>query len=76
MPLTEEIDNRFGAIYGEPAMSIVEFILFIAAACAIYFFMKPLQRRLQSYLFKFFKSKHRKPGAVIDISDYSKKDKK
>ena len=57
-------------------MTLVELFLFLAAAAAIYFVMKPLQRRLESYLLKFFKSKHRKSGGVIDITDYIKKDKK
>jgi len=55
-------------------MTIVEIFLFLAAAAAIYFLMRPLQRRLESYLLKFFKSRPRKPGSVIDITDYSKKD--
>ncbi len=56
-------------------MTIVELILFITAGAGIYFLLKPLQRRLEAYLLKFFPSKPRKRGSVIDITDYSKKDK-
>ena len=56
-------------------MTIVELFVFLAAAVAIYFLMRPLQKRLERYFLKFFKARSRGASSVIDITDYSKKDK-
>jgi hypothetical protein len=56
-------------------MTIVELFVFVLAVIAVYFLLKPLQRRIENYLYKFFRSKTRGSGPVIDITDYSKKDK-
>ena len=55
-------------------MTIVELFIFCAVATGIYFLLKPIQKRLERFLLKFFQAK-KKHGAVIDITDY-KKDKK
>jgi len=56
-------------------MTIVELFLFVLAGVTIYVLLAPAQRRLESILYKFFGSKARGSGPVIDITDYSKRDK-
>jgi len=56
-------------------MTLAELFIFLVAAAAIYFLLRPLQRRLESFLRKFLKARPREPGDVIDITDHSKKDK-
>jgi hypothetical protein len=34
-----------------------------------------VQKRLEKVFYKFFRSKTKSPGPVIDVTDYSKKDK-
>ena len=57
-------------------VTIVEIFFFIFAGLALYFLLRPLQRRLEHFLYKFFRSRVRGSGPVIDITDYSKKGKK
>ena len=57
-------------------MTLAEILLFIGAIALLYRLMRPLQRRLESLCYKFFRSKSRhKEKPIIDITDYSKKDK-
>lgn len=57
-------------------MTFAEILLFIAVAALLYCLMRPLQRRLEARFYKFFRSKSRhKEKPIIDITDYSKKDK-
>jgi hypothetical protein len=56
-------------------MTFAEVFVFFAVTVIVYFLLTPLQRRLERYLFKLLLSKTRGSGPVIDITDYSKKDK-
>jgi len=57
-------------------MTIVELFLFFVAVIAIYYMLAPLRRRIEAYLFKLFRKKNNnEPGPVIDITDYSKRNK-
>lgn len=54
-------------------MTFAELIFLLAAVVGLYFLMKPLQRRLELYFYKFFRSKVRhKEGATIDVTNYKK----
>lgn len=58
-------------------MTFVEFILVIGVVVGLYFLMKPLQRRLERRLYKFFRSQMgAKEGTIIDITDYTKEKEK
>ena len=57
-------------------MTLVEIFLFFLAGAAVYFLLAPVQRSLEAKLYKFFRRRTRGSGPVIDITDYSKKDKK
>jgi hypothetical protein len=58
-------------------MTFAEIIVLIAVVAVLYFFMIPLQRRLESSLYRFFRSTRNQTGKpVIDITEYSKKGKK
>ena len=58
-------------------MTFAELFILIATVAVLCFFMTPLQRVLESRLYKFFRSKNRQAGKpVIDITDYSKKGRK
>ncbi len=58
-------------------MTLAEILIFILIACALYVTMGPLQKRLESRLYKFFRSKSQgNERPVIDITDRSKKEKK
>jgi hypothetical protein len=56
-------------------MTFAEFLLFLAGVALLFRLLRPLQRRLEARLYRFFLS--RRPGAsrrVIDITDYEKKE--
>ena len=58
-------------------MTFAELIILVAVGAALCFLMRPIQRRLESRFYKFFRSRSRHSGkSVIDITDYSKKGKK
>jgi hypothetical protein len=58
-------------------MTFVELFIFVLVGVMMYFLLAPLRRRLEASLYRIFRSKMRgRPGRVIDITDYSKKDKK
>ena len=56
-------------------MTLVEIFLFVLVGLTIYVALTPLQKRLESILYKFFRSKNHRSGPIIDITDYTKKDK-
>jgi len=57
-------------------MTFAEIFVLIAVGYLLYRLMNPLRRRLESRMNRFFRSKtHRKERPIIDITDYSKKDK-
>jgi uncharacterized protein (DUF697 family) len=55
-------------------MTLAEVVVFTAIAFAIFFLLAPIQRRLEAYLYKIFRTKIHRDGDVIDITDYSKTD--
>jgi hypothetical protein len=56
-------------------MTFVELFILILVGVAIYFLLAPVQRRIEAILYKYLRSRIRGSGPVIDITDYSKKDK-
>jgi predicted PurR-regulated permease PerM len=55
-------------------MTFAEIVSAIIAVAILCFFLSPLQRRLESWFYKIFRSKSgRTEKRVIDITDYSKK---
>jgi predicted PurR-regulated permease PerM len=57
-------------------MTFAEIIIFFLMGLGIYFLLKPVQKRLERRFYKFFNSNKSNNGPVIDITNYSKKDKK
>lgn len=55
-------------------MTFAEIILLIVFLFLIFYFLKPLQRRLENILYKFFRSKLKSQGEIIDVTP-TKKDK-
>jgi hypothetical protein len=56
-------------------MTFAEIFLFVAGIALLFRFLRPLQRRLETRLYRFFLS--RRPPArhqIIDITEYEKKD--
>jgi predicted PurR-regulated permease PerM len=57
-------------------MTIAELILIFAAGALLYYFLRPLQRRLEAAFRRALQGKKRGSSSVIDITDYAKKDNK
>ena len=58
------------------SMTFAEIVIFILIGAAIFFLLSPLQKWLEVHLYRFFRSKRKSdPGQIIDITDYTKKDK-
>ena len=56
-------------------MTAVEFFLLILSVVAIYAGLAPLRKRIEYRLRKLLQGASSEPGPVIDITDYSKRDK-
>jgi hypothetical protein len=59
---------------GPRRMTFAELFLFLAGVALLFRLLRPLQRRLEARLYRYFLS--RRPGAsrhIIDVTDYDKK---
>jgi len=57
-------------------MTFAEIVIFVLMGIGIYYLFKPIQKKLEHRFYKFFNSKKSGNGPVIDITNYTKKDKK
>lgn len=57
-------------------MTFAEILVLLGIVAALCFLMRPLQRFIEARLYKIFKKKQKHEGkSVIDITDYSNRDK-
>jgi hypothetical protein len=55
-------------------MTIAEIVLLIAAVLGLSFLFRPVQKKLERILLKYFRAKNPKAEKpIIDITDYTKK---
>ena len=57
-------------------MTFAEIVVFVLVALALYFLLRPLHTRLEKFFYKFFRSRSRGNGTVIDITDSIDRNKK
>lgn len=57
-------------------MTFAEIVIFILLGLGVYYVFKPIQKTLERRFYKFFNSKKPNNSPVIDITNYTKKDKK
>ena len=61
-------------------MTFAEILIFVALIASIVFLLSPLQKRIESNLYTYFKFNRKNnddnDNSVIDVTDYSQKDKK
>ncbi len=55
-------------------MTFAELVFALLVIVGLYYSMKPVRLRLESYFTRLFRSKKSKKGSVIDVTDYTKKD--
>ena len=55
-------------------MTFAEIILLIVVVSLIYYFLRPLQKRLENIFYNFFRSSSNDQGPIIDVTPI-KKDK-
>jgi hypothetical protein len=56
-------------------MTFAEIVLFVSGVALLVRLLRPLQRRLEARLFRFFVSRRGDAsGQVIDITEYAKKE--
>lgn len=55
-------------------MELVEWVVFILVAAAIYKLMGPLRKKIEHRLYRFFRGNKAGPSRVVNITDYKKKD--
>ena len=56
-------------------MTFAELLLFVVGVVALVRLLRPLQRRLETYFRRAFRStRPRAPYPIIDITEYDKKD--
>ena len=56
-------------------MTFAEIVIFILLAVGIGFLLSPLQKKMETRLFKFFRSKSSSSGPIIDVTPSSEKEK-
>ena len=56
-------------------MTFAEIVVFVLLVTVIGFIFSPLQKRLETRIYKMLRNKRSGPGRIVDITDYTKKDK-
>jgi hypothetical protein len=57
-------------------MNFLEIAIFIGLVFLLYFFLSPVQRRLEWKIYKIFRKTKNKNDTIVDITDTIKKENK